>query len=239
MSFVALQESLRRELRRRIESGELSGTELARRTGFTQAHISNFLNRKRGLKLRALDVMLKAVGMTIFELARPEELARYAPLPASQEETFVDVPLVDARTAASTAVIASQDVRDVSRFKRIFLERLRVDLAASGRREWTRFVLIRAEARDAASMAPRIARGALLLVDRHYLSTRPYRRREPNLFVVRVDAGCLVRYVEVQAELLLFRPHNPAYPIQTIHVEPWQNVTDWLVGRVAHISTPA
>lgn len=239
MTFVAFQESLRRELRRRIESGELSGTELARRTGFTQAHISNFLNRKRGLKLKALDVMLKAVGMTVLELARPEDLARFAPLPVSREESFSDVPLVDARTAASTAVISSENVRDLHRFKRTFLERLRTDLAASDRRDWTRFVVIRAEARDAASMAPRIAPAALLLLDRHYLSPRPYRRREPNLFVVRADTCCLVRYVEVQAELVLFRPHNPAYPIQTIHVEPWQNVTDWLVGRVAHISMPA
>ncbi len=58
MGFVALQEALRREVRRRIESGELTGMELAQKTGFTQAHISNFLNRKRGLKLRALDRML-------------------------------------------------------------------------------------------------------------------------------------------------------------------------------------
>lgn len=238
MSFVALQESLRRELRRRIDSGELSGTELARRTGFTQAHISNFLNRKRGLKLKALDAMLKAVGMTVLELARPEDLARFAPLPVSREEGFIDVPLVDARTAASTAVVSSQDVRDLHRFKRSFLEGLRADLAASDRGDWTRFVVIRAEARDAASMTPRIGAGALLLLDRHYLNPRPYRRREPNLFVIRAESGCLVRYVEVQAELLLFRPHNPSYPVQTIHVEPWQNVTDWLVGRVAHISTP-
>ena len=34
--------------------------EVARRTNFTQAHISNFLNRKRGLKLAALDRTLKA-----------------------------------------------------------------------------------------------------------------------------------------------------------------------------------
>src|ERR1700687_933924 len=55
MSFVGLQDQLRKELRRRIDSSELTGMELARRTGFTQAHISNFLNRKRGLKLSALD----------------------------------------------------------------------------------------------------------------------------------------------------------------------------------------
>lgn len=237
MSFLALQENLRRELRQRIEAGELSGTELARRTGFTQAHISNFLNRKRGLKLRALDAMLKAAGISLLELVRPEELARYAPLAPSREENFVDVPLVEPRTAAATAVISSQDVRDVFRYKRAFLERLRPELAASGRRDWTRFIVLRAEGREAAAMAPRISAGALLLVDRHYVSPRPYRRKEPNLCVVRADATCLVRYVALEGELLLLRPHNPSYSVQTIHLEPWQSVSDWMVGRIAQITT--
>ena len=237
MSFVALQESLRRELWRRIESGELSGTELARRTGFTQAHISNFLNRKRGLKLRALDAMLKALGMSVLELARPEDLARYAPLPPSREDAFDEVPLVEARAAASTAVISSQDVRDVFPYKRAALERLRPDLAASGRRDWTRFIVLRADARDAAAMAPRIRLGALLLVDRHYASPKPYRRKEPNLYAVRVDAVCMVRYVELDGEVLVLRPHNPAFPVQTIHIEPWQSAADWLVGRIVLITT--
>ena len=47
MKFRALQENLRKALRERIEEGELTGLRLARDTGFKQAHISNFLNRKR------------------------------------------------------------------------------------------------------------------------------------------------------------------------------------------------
>lgn len=238
MTFLSLQESLRRELRQRMESGELSGTELARRTGFTQAHISNFLNRKRGLKLKALDVVLKALGMSVLELARPEELARYAPLPPLREEQFVAVPLVDHRTAATTAVISSEEVRELFHYKRAFLERLRADLAASGRREWTRFVVLRAEARDAAAMAPRIQAGALLLVDRHYVNPRPYRRKEANLYVVAREATRLVRYVELEGDLLVLRPQSPAYPVETIHIEPWQSAADWIVGRIAQIAIP-
>src|ERR1700683_2814147 len=78
MTLVALQESLRKELRRRIAAGELTGMELARRTEFTQAHISNFLNRKRGLKLPALDRTLKALGLSLYDLLNPHALARYA-----------------------------------------------------------------------------------------------------------------------------------------------------------------
>lgn len=238
MTFIALQENLRRELRLRIESGELSGTELARRTGFTQAHISNFLNRKRGLKLRALDGVLKALGMSVLELARPEELARYAPYAPSREEEFIAVPLVEGRTAATTAVISSQDVRDIFHFKRAFLDRLRADLAASGRRDWTRFVVLRAEARDTVAMVPRLGVGTHVLVDRHYVSTRPYRRKEPNLYVARADSACLVRYAELEGDLLLLRPHNPAFPAQAMRIEPWQSASDWIVGRIVLISTP-
>ena len=78
MTFVGLQETLRTELRKRIGAGELTGMELARRTGFTQAHISNFLNRKRGLKLSALDRTLQATGISLFDLLNPDELAQFA-----------------------------------------------------------------------------------------------------------------------------------------------------------------
>src|SRR5713226_6714476 len=95
MSFVSLQENLRHELRKRIEAGELTGMELARRTGFTQAHISNFLNRKRGLKLSALDRMLKAIGLSLYDLLNPHDLARFAAVPASTEGEYTGLPLVE------------------------------------------------------------------------------------------------------------------------------------------------
>ena len=58
MKFRALQENLRKALWERIEEGELTGLRLARETGFKQAHISNFLNRKRGLSVEGMDKVL-------------------------------------------------------------------------------------------------------------------------------------------------------------------------------------
>ena len=58
MRFRALQENLRKALWERIEEGELTGLRLAEQTGFKQAHISNFLNRKRGLSLEGMDKVL-------------------------------------------------------------------------------------------------------------------------------------------------------------------------------------
>ena len=48
MRFKVLQDNLRKTLWERIEVGDLTGLRLAKETGFRQAHISNFLNRKRG-----------------------------------------------------------------------------------------------------------------------------------------------------------------------------------------------
>ncbi len=88
MTFVGLQEALRKELRKRIAVGELTGMELARRTGFTQAHISNFLNRKRGLKLVALDRTLDAVGISLYDLLSLPELVRFAARQANENKNL-------------------------------------------------------------------------------------------------------------------------------------------------------
>jgi len=58
MKFKVLQENLRKTLWHRIEEEGLTGLRLAEQTGFKQAHISNFLNRKRGLILGAEDQII-------------------------------------------------------------------------------------------------------------------------------------------------------------------------------------
>ena len=56
MKFKVLQDNLRKTLWSRIEEGDLTGLRLAKETGFKQAHISNFLNRKRGLSIAEIPV---------------------------------------------------------------------------------------------------------------------------------------------------------------------------------------
>src|SRR5438045_9440320 len=55
MKFRTLQDNLRKALWQRIDEGDLTGLHLAAQTGFKQANISNFLNRKRGLSLEGMD----------------------------------------------------------------------------------------------------------------------------------------------------------------------------------------
>ena len=244
MSFVNLQEALRRELHKRIHAGEFTGMELARRTKFTQAHISNFLNGKRGLKLPALDRMLKAVGMTLYDLLDPRALGKYAATPPGANEEYADVPLVEGAIAAGSEVIVNEEVKEVLKFRRAFLKRVHADLAApaggagrEGRDRWTRFVLIKVDQKEGMSMWPRLNPGSTLLVDRHYNSLRPYRKNERNMYAVRKPDGCTVKYVELaeDSKFLILRPHNAEYPVEVLPVEEGQTYADLVIGRVAHI----
>ena len=227
---------MRRELRKRIDTGELTGMELARRTGFTQAHISNFLNRKRGLKLSALDRMLNAIGLSLYDLLNPHELARFAAIPASSSEEYVDVPLVAPSVAAASEVIVNEEVQELVRLRRAWLTRLRADLAAPARKSWTRFVLINVDQKEGMTMWPRLAPGSTLLLDRHYTALRPYRKNERNLYAVRRAGSCTLKYLEASGSLLILRPHNPDYPVEVVPLEEGQSFADHIVGRVAQIS---
>ena len=236
MGFVSLQESLRKELRERIAAGEFTGMELARRTGFTQAHISNFLNQKRGLKLPALDRVLKALGLSLYDLLDPHELARFAAVPASSDAEYVEVPLVEGAIAGRSEVIVNENVRELLKFRRGILNRMRADLVSPSRRSWTRFVAIRVDAKEGMSMWPRLNPGATLLLDRHYHSLRPYRKDDRDMYAVRKDEGSSVGYVELSGALLVLRPHNPDYPVEVVSCEEGRSWAERIIGRVAHVA---
>ncbi|HVB34959.1 MAG TPA: helix-turn-helix transcriptional regulator [Patescibacteria group bacterium] len=233
VGFVALQERLRRELRRRIGAGELTGTGLARKTGFTQAHISNFINRKRGLKLPALDRITKAVGLTIYDLLDPRELTRHLTLPAAIEDDFIDVPVIEP-AAAMNPVIVRQQMRKVLKFRRSLLDRLRAPGPAT-RKNWTRFVAIEIDAGQAAQMWPEAGAGAraIVLVDRFYTSLAPYRPGERNIYLIQGESGILARYVERCEAGLVLQPRGPAFPATLL---PAAALPEVIVGRVAQLS---
>jgi SOS-response transcriptional repressor LexA len=76
----------------------------------------------------------------------------------------------------------------------------------------------------------------MVLIDRHYNSLQPYKKGEPNMYAVRKDGGTTVKYVEVDNENLVLRPHNQAYPVNVINIEEGKTVSDYIVGRVCHVS---
>lgn len=233
MRFKHLQDKLRKTLLGKIEDGELTGLLLAERTGFKQAHISNFLNRKRSLSLQGMDRVLTVQHLSILDLLDPTEVNRRATIVPPSEDEFENVFVVDDETAASHPLIMSMKVREIQKFKRSFLRKLRSD-ATDKRREWERFVAIQTDA-DALSMYPRLLPGATVLLDRHANVLQPYRKGELSMYAVRVKQACKIRYVEQAGNNVVLRPHNQSYPVEVITIGSGENISDYIVGRVCYV----
>jgi phage repressor protein C with HTH and peptisase S24 domain len=234
MKFRVLQDNLRKALLERIEEGDLTGLRLAQVTGFQQAHISNFLNRKRGLSLEGMDRVLATQHLSVLDLLDPSEVNKRATiLPPSQDE-FENVLLVEGRTAASEPSITSGNVKDILKFKKSFLKKLRPEMEGD-RDLWERFVLVRVDGHEGMSMCPRLLPGATILVDRHYNSLKPYRKGESNMYAVRKGENCLVKYVELAGDYLVLRPHNHAYPVEVLPLDDGAKSSDYIIGRICYV----
>ena len=235
MKVKAMQENLRKVLWKRIEAGELTGLKLAQQTGFKQAHISNFLNRKRQLSIAGMDKVLTVQHLSALDLLDPDEINKRASILPPAEDEFENVLLVEGEVAAGEPLITSENVKDILKFKKSFLQRLRAE-PETVRDDWRRFVLVKVDAREGMSMYPRLLPGATVLVDRHYNSLKPYHRSEQNMYAVRKGDACTVKYVEQVGNNLVLRPQNPSYPVDLIEVEEGKTFADYLVGRVCHVA---
>jgi hypothetical protein len=234
MKFKVLQENLRKILWDRIEAGELTGLRLAQQTGFKQAHISNFLNRKRGLSLEGMDKVLQVQHLSVLDLLDPAEVNKRASILPPSADEFENVVLADAPIAATQPFIVSMHVKEILKFKKSFLHRIKPEVHGE-RSSWQRFVLIKLDAREALAMHPRLASGAMLLIDRHYNSLKPYRKGESNMYAVLKNDTCSVRYVELAGDRLLLRPHNQDCPIEVVTISQGKLASDYLVGRVCQV----
>jgi len=237
MKFKVLQENLRNILWERIETGELTGLKLAQQTGFKQAHISNFLNRKRGLSLEGMDKVLQVQHLSVLDLLDPAEVNKRATIVPPSGDEFDNIVLTDSSLAAQP-LIASMHVKEIYKFKKSFLRRLRAETGGD-RSAWQRFVLIKLDAKEAQPMHPRLMPGALLLLDRHYNALTPYRKGELNMYAVLKTDHCAISYVEVAGNDLLLRPHNQSSPLEVIQIEAGKSAPDYLAGRICHISLEA
>jgi hypothetical protein len=235
MKFRVLQDNLRKTLWERIEEGDLTGLRLAQQTGFKQAHISNFLNRKRGLSLEGMDKVLAVQHLSVLDLLDPSEVNKRASILPPSGDEFENVLLVDGAVAATQPLITSMNVKEILKFKKTFLRKLKAEIEGGDREQWERFVLIKVDGREGMSMYPRLLPGATVLVDRHYNSLKPYRKGEFNMYAVLKDGNCTVKYVEVAGNHLILRPHNQAYPIEVMTMEEGKTVSDYLVGRVCYV----
>jgi hypothetical protein len=238
MKFKILQDNLRKILWDRIEAGELTGLRLAQQTGFKQAHISNFLNRKRGLSLEGMDKVLSVQHLSVLDLLDPAEVNKRASILPPSSDEFENVLLTDPSHAATEPLITSMHVLEILKFKKSFLRKLKAETEGD-RSNWQRFVLIKLDPREALNMYPRLTPGATLLIDRHYNSLKPYRKGEFNMYAVLKNDTCAVRYVEVAGIHLILRPHNHVCPIEVITMPEDKSASDYLVGRICQLGQEA
>lgn len=231
MNFQDLHELLRLELLKRIERGTLTGSQLARQTGFQQAHVSNYLNRKRSLSLEGLDRVLAAQQLAI-EHILPLELAAATPTPVSDPSEIV--PVVSASTAMHDPRITPSAIIETLQ---VSASRLRDHRARPSLRStsWQRFVAIRVDAPQAAAMEPLLTPGATTVLDRHYNSLAPYRAQQPTLYAVRCGPSLLIRYVDLDDNCLILRPFSLRAPVQLIPLTADETPADYIVGRVCMI----
>src|ERR1700690_4367235 len=91
MLISDLENRLRVLVRERIATGELTGTELANRAGFQQAHVSNFLNGRRGLSIESMDRVMEVMRLEVQDLM-PEIHRKVG---EGSDAGFDSVPVVD------------------------------------------------------------------------------------------------------------------------------------------------
>src|ERR1700678_4573981 len=232
MNFQDLHELLRLELLRRIERGTLTGTRLAQQAGFQQAHISNFLNRKRALSLEGLDRVLAAQNLSVDQIL-PLDLAAAA-APTQSSEPIEIVPVVSPSAAMDEARIPPASIIETiqvsaSRLNDNHANRVRTSTPHA---HWQRFLAIRADTQQSAAMDPLVSPGAIAVLDRHYNSLAPYRAHQPTLYAIRCGAALLLRFVDFDERRLILRPWSRDFPVQLLPLATHETPADYIVGRV-------
>src|SRR5580692_8082492 len=230
MNFTQMHDRLRLELLRRIQRGTLSVSLLARQTGFGQAHLSNFLHSRRQLSLEAMDRILRAQHLTIADLVPSVQQSE----PEFKGNGVCAMPVVSHAAALFEPVIRPSAIESLLYLPAVAFESAHARVSGS-RRAWERFVAVRVAGADAPPMDPLLMPEAIALIDRHYNSLLPYRPNRANLYAVRQGSHLTVRYVDFLSSRLVLRPHNFAFPVALIDVDPGESPNELLVGRIALI----
>jgi hypothetical protein len=233
MKFDALHENLRLEILRRIDRGLISGATLARATGFQQAHISNFLNRKRTLSLEGLDRVLAAQNISILDLL-PADTIRAFPASHRAVSLTQSISVVTHSAAAGSARIQPSEVIDTIEVPDAVLHFSR-ERTVPGRALWQRFVAVRVDGLQAAAMDPLLRQDSAVVLDRHYNTLALYRSQAPTVYAVHAADALHICFLEFDANILVLRPRNSQMPVRLVELESHEQPGDRIVGRVCYV----
>jgi len=222
MNFRDIHEHLRLELLRRIDRGVLSGSLLARQTGFRASHISNVLNRKRLLSPEGMDRIFQAQNLSIEQFfASPDR--KISP----RKGETIPVPIV------SPAAALHQPNPTASETLHIPAAQLRENRSrpAPLRTHWQRYCAIALDAEQAAPMEPLLSPGALVVLDRSYVSLAGYREPHPTLYAVNYGGRLLLRFVSLEEGHLILRPMSLLHQARLLRLGTHDTPADHIIGR--------
>jgi len=232
MKFDNLHENLRLEILRRIDRGLLSGSTLARATGFQQAHISNFLNRKRFLSLDGLDRVLEAQNLSVLDLLPADEMPA-ASSPRASAALSQTIAIVTHSAALSTSRIRPADILETVEVPDAALHLSRPS-PAPGRASWQRFVAVRVDAEQSAAMDPLLRQHFIAVIDRHYNSPALYRAHSPTIYAIGASGILHLCFLEFEANRIILRPRNHQFPVHLLELGRHEKPADRILGRICY-----
>jgi hypothetical protein len=208
--------------------------ELCQPPRLSEAHVSNFLNRKRSLSLEGLDRVLAAQNLTIDQILPIDLTAAQLSIPTHTSDPTEIVPVVSPSAAMDEARISPSAIIETIQ---VSASRLQDNRArpSTKHRHWQRFLAIRADTQQSAAMDPLVSPGAITVLDRHYNSLAPYRAHQSTLYAVRCGAALLLRFVDFDEGRLILRPYSRDFPVQLLPLATHETPADYIVGRVCLI----
>ena len=93
--------------------------------------------------------------LSVLDLLDPAEVNKRASILPPSDDEFENVVLTDASIAATQPLITSMRVKEILKFKKSFLHKLKADTEGD-RSSWQRFVLIRLDSRLDARLDTRL-----------------------------------------------------------------------------------
>src|SRR3989475_6950334 len=102
-----------------------------------------------------MDKVLNVERLSVLDLLDPSEINKRASIPPPGDDEVQNVLIVEASIAATEPLLISMNVKEIIKFKKNFLRKLRPALD-SDRVKWERFVAIQIDAREVTSIYPRL-----------------------------------------------------------------------------------
>src|SRR5258708_20286612 len=109
------------------------------------------MKSKRGLRWEGRDKCLNLQRLSVLDFIDPAEVNKRRSILPPSEDQFDSVVVADSHIAASEVLIMSMHVKEILKFKKSFLKRLREE-AEGDRSGWERFVIIKVDTQEVMSL---------------------------------------------------------------------------------------